>query len=115
MSELYKRDLYLTKDYDYLIGKRIIEYDIKLWVFLIRHGNEILKEKNRMNLLVKNCISILLNDCGGKGELIGQKNLQRVINMLSLLIAISGQYKEEAQNMKEIVELFIPKLLKTPI
>ena len=85
----------------------LIEYDIKLWVFLIRHGNEILKEKNRMNLLVKNCISILLNDCGGKGELIGQKNLQRVINMLSLLIAISGQYKEEAQNMKEIVELII--------
>lgn len=29
MSELYKRDLYLTKDYDYLIGKKIIEYDIK--------------------------------------------------------------------------------------
>ena len=85
----------------------LIEYDIKLWVFLIRHGNEILKEKNRMNLLVKNCISILLNDCGGKGELIGQKNLQRVINMLSLLIAISGQYKEESQNMKEIVELII--------
>ena len=27
--------------------------------------------------------------------------------MLSLLIAISGQYKEESQNMKEIVELII--------
>jgi len=29
MSELYKRDLYTTKEYDYLIAKRIIEYDIR--------------------------------------------------------------------------------------
>lgn len=29
MSKLYKRDLYTCKDYDYLINRRIIEYDIK--------------------------------------------------------------------------------------
>ena len=29
MSKLYERDLYTSKDYDYIISKRIIEYDIK--------------------------------------------------------------------------------------
>lgn len=29
MSTLYEKDLYTNKEYDYLIGKRIIEYDIK--------------------------------------------------------------------------------------
>ena len=29
MSTLYERDLYTNKEYDYLISKRIIEYDIK--------------------------------------------------------------------------------------
>ena len=29
LSNLYKRDLYLQKDHDYIIGKRITEYDIK--------------------------------------------------------------------------------------
>lgn len=29
MSKLYERDLYTTNEYDYIIGKRIIEYDIK--------------------------------------------------------------------------------------
>ena len=28
-SKLYKKDLYTTKDYDYLVSKKIIEYDIK--------------------------------------------------------------------------------------
>ena len=33
--------------------------------------------------------------------------MQRVVNMMSLHIAICGQFKEEANNMKEIVELMI--------
>lgn len=28
-SKLYKKDLYTTEEYDYIIGKKIIEYDIK--------------------------------------------------------------------------------------
>lgn len=28
-SKLYKKDLYTTEEYDYIIGKRIVEYDIK--------------------------------------------------------------------------------------
>ena len=52
MSKLYERDLYTTKDYDYLIGKRIIEYDMKSAnVNLCRYykllpENEIIKIEN---------------------------------------------------------------------
>lgn len=83
----------------------IVEYNIKLWIFLVRNGNEILK--SRMKKVVLSCNKILKDDCGNHGENITQKNMQRVVNMMSLHIAICGQFKEEANNMKEIVELMI--------
>ena len=83
----------------------IVEYNIKLWIFLVRNGNEILKL--RMKKVVLNCNKILKDDCGTHGENITQKNMQRVVNMMSLHISICGQFKEEANNMKEIVELIL--------
>ena len=85
----------------------IIDYNIKAWVFLLKCDFKAMNEKGRMGKLIKNCSEMLKKDCGNDAKGVNDKNYQRVVNTLSLLIGIIGKYPDTAKEIKP----FIPDII----
>ena len=85
----------------------IIDYNIKAWVFLLKCDFKAMNEKGRMGKLIKNCSDMLKKDCGNDAKGVNDKNYQRVVNTLSLLIGIIGKYPDNAKEIKS----FIPEII----
>ena len=85
----------------------IIDYNIKAWVFLLKCDFKAMNEKGRMGKLIKNCSEMLKKDCGNDVKGVNDKNYQRVVNTLSLLIGIIGKYPDTAKEIKP----FIPDII----
>ena len=85
----------------------IIDYNIKAWVFLLKCEFKAMNEKGRMGKLIKNCSDMLKKDCGNDAKGVNDKNYQRVVNTLSLLIGIIGKYPDNAKEIKS----FIPEII----
>ena len=81
----------------------IIDYNIKAWVFLIKSDFKPMNEKGRMAKLIKNCSEMLRKDCGNEAKGVNEKNYQRIVNNLSLLIGIIGKYPDNAKEIKNII------------
>jgi len=84
----------------------LLDYNIKTWVFLLKVDNKELFD-NKIEKLIKNCNEILIKDCGNNLKGINDKNYQRIVNILSLLIAIIEIFKEKANECKNIIEYII--------
>ena len=62
-----------------------------------------MNEKGRMSKLIKNCSEMLRKDCGNEAKGVNEKNYQRIVNNLSLLIGIIGKYPDNAKEIKNII------------
>lgn len=85
----------------------IIDYCIKIWIYLLKSCYEKLNENDRIKKLTQNCCNILLKEVKNDLSGINEKNMERIINIMSLIIAIMGKYKELSKEVKVVIPLAI--------
>ena len=112
-SKVPEKDELLNKllefmDEKYLINcPIIIDYCIKIWIYLIKSGYEKLNENDRIKKLTQSCCNILSKEVKNDLSGINDKNMERIINNMSLIIAIMGIYKDLSKEVKIIIPLAI--------
>ena len=112
-SKVPEKDELLNKllefmDEKYLINcPIIIDYCIKIWIYLIKSGYEKLNENERIKKLIQSCCNILSKEVKNDLSGINDKNMERIINNMSLIIAIMGIYKDLSKEVKIIIPLAI--------
>ena len=85
----------------------VIDYIIKIWIFILKSDYDKLNEKERIKSLMKKSCEILKSEVKEDLSGINDKNKERIINNMSLIIAIMGKYKELAKEIKVIIPLAI--------
>ena len=85
----------------------VIDYIIKIWIFILKSDYDKLNEKERIKSLMKKSCEILKAEVKEDLSGINDKNKERIINNMSLIIAIMGKYKELAKEIKVIIPLAI--------
>ena len=85
----------------------VIDYIIKIWIFILKSDYDKLNEKERIKSLTKKSCEILKVEVKEDLSGINDKNKERIINNMSLIIAIMGKYKELAKEIKVIIPLAI--------
>ena len=85
----------------------IIDYIIKIWIFILKCEYDKLNEKDRIKLLTQKSCQILNEEVKNDLSGINDKNMERIINNMSLLIAIMGKYKDLAKEVKTVIPLAI--------
>ena len=85
----------------------VIDYIIKIWIFILKSDYDKLNEKERIKSLTKKSCEILKAEVKEDLSGINDKNKERIINNMSLIIAIMGKYKELAKEIKVIIPLAI--------
>jgi hypothetical protein len=85
----------------------VIDYIIKIWIFILKSDYDKLNEKERIKILTKKACEVLKAEVKEDLTGINDKNKERIINNMSLIIAIMGKYKELAKEVKGVVPLAI--------
>ena len=112
-SKIPEKDELLDKllefmDEKYLINcPVIIDYCIKIWIYILKSGYEKINENERIKKLTQKCCNILLKEVKNDLSGINDKNMERIINIMSLIIAIMGIYKDYSKEVKIVIPLAI--------
>ena len=85
----------------------VIDYIIKIWIFILKSDYDKLNEKERIKILTKKTCEVLKAEVKEDLTGINDKNKERIINNMSLIIAIMGKYKELAKEVKGVIPLAI--------
>ena len=85
----------------------IVDYVIKIWIFILKSDYEKLNENDRIKSLTQKSCQILNEEVKQDLSGIKDKNTERIINNMSLLIAIMGKYKELSKEVKSVIPLAI--------
>ena len=85
----------------------VIDYIIKIWIFILKSDYDKLNENNRIKSLTLKACKILKLEVKEDLSGINDKNKERIINNMSLIIAIMGKYKDLAKEVKLIIPLAI--------
>ena len=85
----------------------VIDYIIKIWIFILKSDYDKLNENNRIKSLTQKACEILKLEVKEDLSGINDKNKERIINNMSLIIAIMGKYKDLAKEVKPIIHLAI--------
>ena len=85
----------------------VIDYIIKIWIFILKSDYDKLNEKDRIKILTKKACEVLKAEVKEDLTGINDKNKERIINNMSLIIAIMGKYKELAKEVKGVIPLAI--------
>ena len=85
----------------------IVDYVIKIWIFILKSDYEKLNENDRIKTLTQKSCQILNEEVKQDLSGIKDKNTERIINNMSLLIAIMGKYKELSKEVKSVIPLAI--------
>ena len=112
-SKIQEKDELLNKllefmDVKYLINcPVIIDYDIKIWIYILKADYEKINENERIKKLTQNSCNILIKEVKNDLSGINDKNMERIINTMSLIIAIMGKFKELSKEVKIVIPLAI--------
>ena len=112
-SKIPEKDELLNKllelfDIKYLQNcSNIIDYIIKIWIFILKSEYDKLNENDRIKILTQKSCKILNEEVKNDLSGINDKNMERIINNMSLIIAIMGKYKELSKEVKCIIPLAI--------
>ena len=112
-SKIGEKDELLNKllelfDIKYLQNcSNVIDYIIKIWIFILKSEYDKLNENDRIKILTQKSCQILNEEVKKDLSGINEKNMERIINNMSLLIAIMGKYKDFAKEVKAIIPLAI--------
>ena len=112
-SKIPEKDELLNKllelfDIKYLNNcSNIIDYIIKIWIFILKSEYDKLNENDRIKILTQKSCKILNEEVKNDLSGINDKNMERIINNMSLIIAIMGKYKELSKEVKCIIPLAI--------
>ena len=85
----------------------IVDYCIKIWIYIIKSEYEKINDNDRIKKLTQNSCNILLKEIKNDLSGINDKNMERIINTMSLIIAILGKFKELSKEVKIIIPLAI--------
>ena len=85
----------------------IIDYCIKIWIYMLKSGYEKINENERIKKLTQKSCNILMKEVKNDLSGINDKNYERIINTMSLIIAIMGIYKDLSQEVKIVIPLAI--------
>ena len=106
-DELLNRLLEFMEE-KYLINCPVItDYSIKIWIYILKSGYEKINENDRIKKLTQKCCNILMKEVKNDLSGINDKNLERIINIMSLIIAIMGAYKDFSKEVKTVIPLVI--------
>ena len=85
----------------------IVDYCIKIWIYLMKSEYEKLNENDRIKLLTQKSCKIMIEEVKDDLRGINDKNMERIINNMSLIIAILGKYKELSKEVKVVIPMAI--------
>ena len=85
----------------------ITDLVIKIWIYILKSDYDKLNENNRIKSLTQKSCEILNAEVKSDLSGIKEKNTERIINNMSLLIAIMGKYKDLSKEVKSIIPLVI--------
>ena len=112
-NKMPEKDELLNKLIDFMDEKYlincpvIVDYNIKIWIYLLKTGYEKINENERIKKLTQKGCNILLKEVKNDLSGINDKNMERIVNTMSLLIAIMGKYKELSKEVKIVIPLAI--------
>ena len=112
-NKMPEKDELLNKLIDFMDEKYlincpvIVDYDIKIWIYLLKTGYEKINENERIKKLTQKGCNILLKEVKNDLSGINDKNMERIVNTMSLLIAVMGKYKELSKEVKIVIPLAI--------
>ena len=112
-SKIPEKDDLLNKLLDFMDIKYldncsfITDLVIKIWIFILKSDYEKLNENDRIKLLTQKSCIILNEEVKSDLSGIKDKNTERIINNMSLIIAIMGKYKELSKEVKSVIPLEI--------
>jgi len=112
-SKIPEKDDLLNKllefmDDKYLINcPVIIDNCIKIWIYILKAGYDKINENDRIRKLTQKSCSILMKEVKNDLSGINDKNTERIINDMSLIIAIMGVFKELSAEVKVVIPLAI--------
>ena len=112
-NKLPEKDEILNKLLDFMDEKYlincpiIVDYCIKIWIYLLKAGYEKINENERIKKLTQKGCNILLKEVKNDLSGINDKNMERIGNTMSLIIAIMGIYKELSKEVKIVIPLAI--------
>jgi hypothetical protein len=112
-SKIPEKDDLLNKLLDFMDIKYldncpfITDLVIKIWIYILKSDYEKLNENDRIKLLTQKSCKILNEEVKNDLSGIKDKNTERIINNMSLIIAIMGKYKELSNEVKSVIPLAI--------
>ena len=112
-NKMPEKDELLNKLIDFMDEKYlincpvIVDYNIKIWIYLLKTEYEKINENERIKKLAQKGCNILLKEVKNDLSGINDKNMERIVNTMSLLIAIMGKYKELSKEVKIVIPLAI--------
>ena len=112
-SKIPEKDELLNKllefmDEKYLINcPVIVDYCIKIWIYILKAEYDKINENDRIKKLTQKSCDILMKEVKNDLSGINDKNMERIINDMSLIIAIMGVFKELSAEVKVVIPLAI--------
>jgi hypothetical protein len=112
-SKIPEKDDLLNKLLDFMDIKYldncpfITDLVIKIWIYILKSDYEKLNENDRIKLLTQKSCKILNEEVKNDLSGIKDKNTERIINNMSLIIAIMGKYKDLSKEVKSVIPLAI--------
>ena len=112
-SKIPEKDDLLNKLLDFMDIKYldncpfITDLVIKIWIYILKSDYEKLNEDDGIKLLTQKSCKILNEEVKNDLSGIKDKNTERIINNMSLIIAIMGKYKELSNEVKSVIPLAI--------
>ena len=85
----------------------IIDYCIKIWIYILKSNYEKINENERIKKLTQKSCNVLMKEVKQDLSGINDKNYERIINTMSLTIAIMGIYKDLSKEVKIVIPLAI--------
>ena len=85
----------------------IIDLVIKIWIFILKSDYDKLNTNDKIKTLTQKSCKILNEEVKNDLSGINDKNKERIINNMSLIIAIMGKYQQMANEVKSIIPLAI--------
>ena len=112
-SKIPEKDELLNKLLEFMEEKYlincpvIIDYSVKIWVYVLKAEYEKINENDRIKKLTQKCCEILIKEVKNDLSGINDKNFERIINLMTLIIAIMGIYKDLSKEVKVVIPLSI--------
>ena len=112
-SKIPEKDELLNKLLEFMEEKYlincpvIIDYSVKIWVYVLKAEYEKINENDRIKKLTQKCCEILIKEVKNDLSGINDKNFERIINLMTLIIAIMGIYKDLSKEVKVVIPLAI--------